>query len=554
MLRIARKGLSRSLALVLIFAGGGCGGSPVLFEKGPVISRVNDNADIPEPAEVEFYFISNHIRTFYPRQLRLRLDPVPPAPAEDVNRLGEVPSSSWYENRIEGLSPAAVARGPGGDDPGPEAFKPWTVTSWKSGGMNPGFVFEDARGVGYICKFDKVGAPVVSTAAGAVAARLMWACGYHVPDDRVVFFQRGDLQLAEKLQAAAAAGEPDAVTAEDIDAILKEFVARRANGDYRALVSRFLPGKPVGGFTYAGTRQDDPNDLIPHQNRRSLRGLRVFAAWLNHVDLKPDNTLDIYVEKNGRLYLEHYFVDFDACLGGFWASRHEQRIGYAYDVDLAEIATGLLSVGLIKRPYENFGAGPHPYIGLYEAEVYDPARWVANYPNDQVLSCNPADAYWAATVLARITREHIEAAVTAARFEDAEADSILAEILHGRWAKTVRWGLTRVTPVAGLDRTASPANGLTIAAVNTVTRCDLESRLAFRFRLLDEAGRMIWEVDAASEDPAVTIPAAALAGHDYVVARWTARDARGHALPPTEAHYLRDSAQWVLVGILRDGQ
>ena len=552
--RLTRMNPIASLALSLSIAGGGCGGSPVLFEKGPVVTRVHDNADIPEPAAVEFYFISNHIRAFYPRQLRLRLDPVSPAPAEDVNRLGEVPSSSWYENRVADLSPAAVARGPGGDDPGPEAFKPWTVISWKTGGMNPGFVFRDTRGVGYICKFDQAGAPVVSTAAGAVAARLMWACGYHVPDDRVVFFRRDDLQLSEELLAAAAAGEPDAVTQERIDSILQELVARRANGDYRALVSRFLPGKPVGGFSYAGTRQDDPNDLVPHQNRRSLRGLRVFAAWLNHVDLKPDNALDIYVEKNGRRYLEHYFVDFDACLGGFWAGRREQRIGYAYDVDLAEITTGLLSVGLVKRPYEDFKAEPHPYIGLFEAEVYDPAHWVANYPNDQVLSCNPADTYWAATVLARITRKHIAAAVAAARFEDAEADSLLAAVLRDRWAKTVRWGLTRVTPVTDLDRITSAATGLTIAAVNTLTRFGLASRLAYRFVLLDEAGKKIWEVEAARENPAVTIPAAALAGHDYVVSRWIAQDDRGRALPPTEAHYLRDDAQWILVGILRDGQ
>jgi hypothetical protein len=59
---------------------------------------------------------------------------------------------------------------------------------------------------------------------------------------------------------------------------------RRPDGTYRALASKLLPGKPVGPFQYFGTRPDDPNDIFPHENRRELRGLRVFAAWLNHDD------------------------------------------------------------------------------------------------------------------------------------------------------------------------------------------------------------------------------------------------------------------------------
>ena len=65
-----------------------------------------------------------------------------------------------------------------------------------------------------------------------------------------------------------------------------------------------------------GLRSDDPNDLIPHEHRRELRGLRVIASWINHWDLKEMNTLDMYVEEGGRKFLRHYLIDFGSSLGG----------------------------------------------------------------------------------------------------------------------------------------------------------------------------------------------------------------------------------------------
>ena len=59
-----------------------------------------------------------------------------------------------------------------------------------------------------------------------------------------------------------------------------------------------------------GVRDDDPNDTVPHEHRRELRGLRVFAAWLNHTDMKEDNTLDMFVEEGGRHFVKHHLVDF----------------------------------------------------------------------------------------------------------------------------------------------------------------------------------------------------------------------------------------------------
>lgn len=529
-----------------------CSPPPARFLDGTPIREVNDTANIPEPKETEFYRFSHHFDNLGPRQIRLGLDPVHAPPAQDVNRFGEVPTSSWYENRGE-LTPAQVGAGPGGDDPGPESFRPWKVTGMKSGGRNPGLVIEDARGVRYICKLDKIGTPVVATAAGAVAARLLWAVGYLVPDDRLAMFSRSELTIAEGATDRTETGKKVPLRDEAVDHLLNTYASKNARGEYRVLLSRYLPGKPMGGWSYRGTRRDDPNDTIPHQNRRSLRALRVFGAWLNHVDLKVDNSLDLYTEQDGRHFLRHYLVDFDGCLGGYWAARHEPRIGFAYDVDLGEVVSGIPSFGLAPRPYERLGAPEHPFVGLFEAEIYDPSLWKANYTNDTVLAWRPADAYWAGRVLARLSPEHIRAAVAAARFEDPAADEVLTRVLVGRWSKTVDWALTQVTPVESLDRVVPQAGGFRVHATDALRDAKRPSDLRYRVEILDDRGRKLAEPTVTTDATGAEVPAATVAGHDYVVVRWTAMSA-GRALPATEAHYRRQGDEWSLAGILRDGE
>ena len=73
--------------------------------------------------------------------------------------------------------------------------------------------------------------------------------------------------------------------------------ARNDDGTYRVIASRALPGTPVGPFRYFGARPDDPNDIYPHEHHRELRGLRVFAAWLNHDDSRSINSLDTILDR-----------------------------------------------------------------------------------------------------------------------------------------------------------------------------------------------------------------------------------------------------------------
>ncbi len=536
----------------------GCAAPAPRFDGGPVITRVLDVHDVESPAEFEWWRHPQLIRNFGRDQMRLELDPAPARPARDVNRLGEVPSSSWYENRPDGLAPDDVARGPAGEDPGPESHRPWSIVGLKAGGRNPGFLFEDSRGVRYIAKFDKVGAPETASGSGAVANRLFWALGYHVPEDRVVFFEREDLVIEEGATVRDEAGRRAPLTDAIIDEILDAVPARTPDGDFRILCSRFLPGRPIGGYAYAGTRSDDPNDRIPHEDRRSLRALQVFGAWLNHVDLKRDNTLDMWVEAGGRHYLQHYLVDFDGCLGGYWAARHESRIGWAYDFDLGELIAGIPLLGLAPRPYDDYGPPENRTVGLYEATEYDPATWTANYLNDHVLACRPADVFWAGTVLARVSDEAVRAAATTARFRDPDATAVLARALVDRRWKTLEWALSRVSPVVGLgDAVEEPGGSLRFPAEDALSGAGLPAMASYRVEVLGVDGEPVTgamaEVSAGT--PEVRLAAADVKSLDYLVIRWTATDARGNSLPPTDAHYRKRAAGgWRLVGILRDGE
>lgn len=544
-------------AAVLLLGLSGCGAretAPPVFMDGPLIVRVDDTAGIPVPEETEFHRLSHHVYDFYLRQARLGLDPTPAPPALDVNRFGRVPDSSWYENRTSRLTPEQVGQGPGGDDPGPEAFLPWEVTGLKVGGRNPGFNFRDSRGARYICKFDKADAPVIATAAGAISSRLLWAAGYNVPDDRVVYFDPAALRIAEGASAKDDLGRKRPLIRADIDDLLAKLPQAVHGDSVRALVSRFLDGRPLGGFAYTGVREDDPNDTIPHERRRSLRGLRVFGAWLQHVDQKVDNTLDLYVGEDGAGHVRHYLVDFDGCLGGYWAARHEARIGYVYDIDLGEVLSGLPTLGLLRRPYETLGAPENPQVGLYTDEAYDPADWAPNYVNDYLHACGPADAFWAGRILEIISDDMIDAAVAAGRFPDTGAAAVMARVLKARRDLTVDWALRRVTPVVDVESLPFWSDGYWIPAANDLDELDPRNVLNWTIDLFDRDGNLLDLPIVAPYPPTLNLAPADLAGLDYLRVRWTATDRDGRVLPPTEAHYYRGKDEWRAIGILRDGE
>ena len=172
----------------------------------------------------------------------------------------------------------------------------------------------------------------MASGAEVVVTKLFHALGYYVPENHVAMLTRANLVLDDRSTIMAADGGERRLTDEDIDRLLK-MAAQESDGSYRVIASKAVAGKPIGPFLYAGTRPDDPNDIVPHEHRRELRALRVFAAWTNHVDSKSINSLDTLVTQNGRTAVRHHLIDFGSTLGSASVKPRDYDEGHQYIID-----------------------------------------------------------------------------------------------------------------------------------------------------------------------------------------------------------------------------
>lgn len=412
------------------------------FRPDDPLVRDADDAVVEAPEEIELstaYDVIEH--TFHHRPHgRAR-------PAVNVNTLGEVPDSSWFENRIgvRDLSIDELVRGP---ETGEAPKGRWTVISGKSQGITPGFTARDEAGVVWFVKFDRAEYPVLSTGAEVIASRFFHAMGYFVPETRIAYFRRDDLVIAPDAKVSVKGSGKQKLTPARLDGILAQ-VKREADGTLRAVVSRRLSGKPLGPHKYHGTRTDDANDVFPHEDRRELRGLRVFSAWLNHDDSRGVNSLDMFVPPG---YVKHHLIDFSSTMGsGSDATRQigpqNPRAGNEYVIDWGPIAKSALTFGLADRPWRRVRYRLYPEVGNFEADFFDPDRWKPEYPNPAFERMRPEDAFWAARIVARFTDEAVRAMVATGRLGNPEAEAFLGDILIARRDKIVARYFKAVNPL-----------------------------------------------------------------------------------------------------------
>ena len=406
-----------------------------------------DHLPIPKPAEVSLSTIYDVIE----HTLLHRPDGPPPA-AVNVNTLGEVPDSSWFTNRAgsRAMTVEEYVRGAATVGP-PDVDGPLTVIAAKSGGITPGFTMRDRRGHVYFVKFDPAAHAGLSTAADAIASRFFHAFGYHVPQNDVAFIRREQLSVDPKARLTLSGGGKRPMTEADLDTTLAN-AARHPDGRIRIVASLRLEGEPLGPFKYHGTRPDDPNDVFPHEHRRELRGLRVFAAWLNHDDSRSVNTQDMFVEGPRGKHVRHHLIDFSSTMGsGSNVDREiapqNPRAGNEYVIELGPGLRSLLTLGLWERPWRRVPYPEHPGVGNFEADFYDPGAWRPEYPNPAFERMRADDAFWAAAIAHAVPDDAIRAVVATGALPEASS-RYLADTLIRRRDKTVRHFFARVNPVS----------------------------------------------------------------------------------------------------------
>lgn len=427
------------ISILLLGVAGCFSAVPARFHDRPIVTRSDDERPIPEPSKRPFFNLAYATDATVFRPMVAGLDRASHHHAGDVNALDEVPDSTWFENRIgiREVAPEEAARGATTDGP-PQP--PFVVKSVKTEG-NPGFILEDSRGTKYLVKFDTLDNPEQQTASNVIVNRIFWTLGYHVPADYVFALARDQLTYD---------GEPAV-----IDRIVDSGTAI-SPGTVRATASQLLAGSPKGGWPAVGTRDDDPNDRVPHEDRRTVRGLRVISAWLGHTDMKEANSLDMYVGEPGQGHLVHYLVDFGEALGGHQSEKQRLEVGWEYGWDWSAQAKGLVSFGLWKRPWEGQEPTPWLSVGYFAADKFDPDRWHSLYRYEPFERTDATDDYWATKLIMRFDEKLLTRIVDEARLSDRAAARYLVTTLLARRATIGATYLDRVTP---FDELAIAADG-----------------------------------------------------------------------------------------------
>lgn len=368
-------------------------------------------------------------------------------PSLAVNTLGEVPDSGWYTNRHASrrMSIAELVRGIGNANP-PSLQGRWTVIAGKSEGVTPGLTITDAAGNKYLVKFDPLTDPEMATGADVIGAKFFYALGYNVPENYPITFERSRLIVGPKAKFNDRKGKEREMTEADIDDLLK-LAARTGDGTYRALASRFISGELLGPFRYNGTRRDDPNDTVPHERRRDLRGLYVLASWLNHTDAKANNSLDSLVEEGGLRFIKHFLIDFGAAFGSDSFMAKSPRNGNVYMFDWTSSAQEFFTFGLYVPKWMLAHYPRLRGVGNFESDVFDPAKWRSNYENPAFASCLPDDAFWAAKKVMAFRDDEIRAIVNTGQYSDPNAAEYIAKTLMVRRDKIGRTWYSRVLPL-----------------------------------------------------------------------------------------------------------
>ena len=451
-----------SFAVVAVALAAGCARQPRFADRS-ILWHDPDDAPIPMPPEhldrgSTHYWPGADNAIFRPADRFFSADYG--LEAVNVNAVDDVPDSSWFHDPRRdpahpGLPPraldaAAMERGLVADVP---PKPPYRIERALSGGSAVGFLVADALGRRYALKFDPEDHAGLVTGTDVVATRLAWASGWRVPADELVELGRGDLIVPAGATMVNSWGQKIPLDAGDVDAMLWH-AAKRADGGYRVVASRWVEGHVLGPFSWLGRDEHDANDRYRHENRRDLRGFGVWASWVDDVDTMENNTLDSYVGENGRGHVQHHQIDLG---GSFGAFNNAPKLYWMSDQSYFQfdrIVGSLASAGTVPHRWESRAwqlrraeiIEQYPEFGGFSAEHFEPRKWrpIADVP--PFVRMTERDRYWGAKRVATFSRDELRGAIAAARYRP-DAANYLADALWRRRVAIARDGFSRVAPL-----------------------------------------------------------------------------------------------------------
>lgn len=481
-----------------------CGGwTPARFADRPPVTIVHDDEPIAVPAETVFIKELYQADVYVRRAIVDNLDPRRSPPALDVNSLDEVPESSWFRGVEDANRPLLgyVRDGP----PQP----PFTLLDEEATQPDASRI-RDARGLTYELLHDPEDRDGMRTAAAAITSRLVYALGYRTPEVHVILDHEGR----------------------------------------RAAATRWPNGRDLGPTPINRAREDDPNDHLPHVDRRSLRVLKLVCAWLGITRLEPHMVRDVYVGDDGRGHVEHVLTGLDGALG---VQAYNDAVKFADDPDRDSggIAFRLFSLGLSPKPPGIVPETPWESVGLFHENV-QPDRYRLSPPFEPTDRLLPGDAHWIGKRIAGVPLTAIADALAAGKLQPAPTNWLF-QILHLRRAAIVAWTYDRVTPLE-LVMLRSESEGranLVLADLALVAGFTSEARRRYDVSFHDEHGQRIAKprrLRAHRSLIAVILPQA-LREHPYVVVRIRGRSGGG-ALPRSfEIHLSSSEDGYRVLGI-----
>jgi hypothetical protein len=543
-----------AFALTIVAAGltafsfGAHGASPRFYGDDP-LAREPETQDASKVAEWEIDLAADLLINLFTRSG----DPTPNVRAQNLNSIDEVPDSNWFTNRIHArpVSIEELTRGPNTID-GPRPGR-WTVIRPKSAGIAPGFTARDEAGEVWFLSFDAKDHPRAATGAIAVACRLFWTLGYYQVESYISNVRVQNLAVSPDARIRTLSGRVRPMAMKDVLQVLKR-AEPSADGSYRVLAARAIPGRVIGGFRYHGTRPDDPNDVVPHEHRRELRALKVFGAWTNLTDMKAGNTLDTVITENGRSVVRHYLQDVGSTFGTGALERKDPDDGYEYLYEGGPLARRLLTLGFYIRPWQYIGYPRAPEIGRFQGDYFEPEEWRPRVPAAAVLHARDDDTFWAALRVMAFSDEMIRAAVKTGYYADAASEQHLADSLIKRRDKIGRAYLPKVNPA---DRFALAADG-TLTFENAAVRAGVASapsggyKAAWsRFDNAIGSATPIGETAGPTErlQPPSGLPAAA--GSFVKISVMGVDPAHPAWARPVDVYFRRAGTGWAFVGLER---